>query len=91
MFPEPEDPAKEAFLIGILFWIAAFVLFISLNGCAPVAIAPNLKLPERECPRLVMPPIPEHVFLKIEGDKVSSDDGGDTMLRGYSRARQLLQ
>ena len=93
MFPEPEDPVKEAFLIGVLFWIIAFVLFVSLNGCISAPIAPNLKIPEpaKECPRLIMPAIPEHVFLKIEGDKVFSDDGGDTMLRGYVRARQLLQ
>ena len=93
MFPEPEDPVKEAFLIGLLFWIIAFVLFVSLNGCISAPIAPNLKIPEpaKECPRLIMPAIPEHVFLKIEGDKVFSDDGGDTMLRGYVRARQLLQ
>jgi hypothetical protein len=93
MFPEPEDPVKEVFLLGVLFWVIAFILFVSLSGCAPVAIAPNLKIPEpaKECPRLVMPPIPEHVFLKIEGDKVFSDDGGDTMLRGYVRARQLLE
>ena len=93
MFPEPEDPVKEVFLLGVLFWVIAFILFVSLSGCVPTTIAPNLKIPEpaKECPRLVMPPIPEHVFLKIEGDKVFSDDGGDTMLRGYSRARQLLQ
>ena len=93
MFPEPEDPVKEAFLIGILFWIIAFILFVSLNGCISAPIAPNLKIPEpaKECPRLIMPAIPEHVFLKIEGDKMFSDDGGDTMLRGYVRARQLLQ
>ena len=93
MFPEPEDPVKEAFLIGVLFWIIAFILFVSLNGCISAPIAPNLKFPEpaKECPRLIMPPIPEHVFLKIEGDKVFSDDGGDTVLRGYVRARTLLR
>ena len=93
MFPEPEDPVKEAFLIGILFWVIAFILFVSLNGCISAPIAPNLKIPEpaKECPRLIMPAIPEHVFLKIEGDKVFSDDGGDTVLRGYVRARTLLR
>ena len=93
MFPEPEDPVKEAFLIGILFWVIAFILFVSLNGCISAPIAPNLKFPEpaKECPRLIMPPIPEHVFLKFEGDKVFSDDGGDTVLRGYVRARTLLR
>jgi len=94
MFPEPDkDPVREVFIFGLVFWVIVFILFVSLNGCVSAPIAPNLKLPEptKECPRLAMPPIPEHVFLKIEGDKVFSDDGGDTMLRGYSRARQLLQ
>lgn len=94
MFPEPDkDPVRDAFIFGLLFWIIVFVLFVSLNGCVPTTIAPNLKIPEpaKECPRLIMPPIPEHVFLKIEGDKVFSDDGGDTVLRGYVRARTLLR
>ena len=94
MFPEPDkDPVCDAFIFGLLFWVIAFILFVSLNGCVPTTIAPNLKIPEpaKECPRLIMPPIPEHVFLKIEGDKVFSDDGGDTVLRGYVRARTLLR
>lgn len=94
MFPEPDkDPVRDAFIFGLLFWVIVFVLFVSLNGCVPTTIAPNLKIPEpaKECPRLSMPPIPEHVFLKIEGDKVFSDDGGDTVLRGYVRARTLLR
>ena len=94
MFPEPDkDPAREVFLFGLLFWVIAFILFVSLNGCISAPIAPNLKIPEpaKECPRLIMPAIPEHVFLKIEGDKVFSDDGGDTVLRGYVRARTLLR
>lgn len=97
MFPEPDDDdhiVRGVFLFGFFFWVGVFFLFALLNGCVSAPVAPNLKLPEtpaKECPRLVMPPIPQNVFLKIDGDKVFSDDGGDTMLRGYTRARQLLQ
>lgn len=95
MFPDPnEDMVHEALLFGVLFWVAVLAIFSLLSGCVSAPVAPNLKLPEapvKECPKLVMPPISEHVFLKIDGDKVFSDDGGDTMLRGYVRARQLLQ
>ena len=74
--------------------IRSIPLFLSLQGCIQAPIAPNLKLPEppaQECPKLVMPPIPEHVYLKIAGDKVFSDGNGDMLLRGYVRARELLR
>ena len=96
MFPEPEDDeiVRSAFLFGVFLWVAVLTMLALLNGCVSAPVAPNLKFPEapaKECPRLVMPPIPDHVFLKVEGDKVFSDDGGDVLLRGYSRARQLLR
>ena len=87
-----KDSVKEAFLIGILFWVAVFILFASLNGCAPVAVAPNLKLPDRECPKLEMPPVPDDVEMDIKGDKIQKlNAGGDVLLRGYVQARKLLQ
>ena len=97
MFPEPDDDdeiVRSAFLFGVFLWVAVLTMLAFLNGCVSAPVAPNLKFPgtpAKECPRLVMPPIPQNVFLKIDGDKVFSDDGGDTMLRGYIRARQLLQ
>ena len=96
MFPEPDDDeiVRSAFLFGVFLWVAVLTMLALLNGCVSAPVAPNLKLPEtpaKECPRLVMPPIPQNVFLKIDGDKVFSDGGGDTLLRGYVRARQLLQ
>jgi hypothetical protein len=74
--------------------IRSIPFFLSLTGCVQAPIAPNLKLPEapaKECPKLIMPPIPEHVYLKIAGDKVFSDGNGDMLLRGYVRARELLR
>lgn len=65
-------------------------LCLLVSGCVQAPIAPNLKLPEQTCAKLDMPAIPQSVHLAIEGDKVTADDGGDTLLRGYVRARQLL-
>jgi hypothetical protein len=67
--------------------------FLFLGGCVNAPVAPNLKLPETQkaCPTLAMPPVPQKVFLQIDGDKVMSDDGGDMLLRGYVRARYLLK
>lgn len=64
--------------------------FVFLVGCVSAPVAPNLKLPEpKECPKLAMPPIPQKVFLQIDGDKIISDAGGDLLLRGYVQARSL--
>lgn len=66
---------------------------VMLTGCISAPVAPNLKLPEpvQECPTLVLPAVPQKVFLRIEGDKILSDDGGDMILRGYVRSRSLLR
>ena len=70
-----------------------FFPFILLGGCVNAPVAPNLRVPEpvKECPRLTMPPVPQKVFLQIDGDKIMSDDGGDMLLRGYVRSRSLLK
>lgn len=79
------------------------LLFIGLTGC--IEVAPNLKFPEpKECPKVVakepvvapkttleMPPIPEHVHITIDGDKVKADSGGELLLRYYVQARELLR
>jgi hypothetical protein len=54
-------------------------------------IAPNLKIPEQSCARLDMPAIPQDVSIEIHGDKVTADEGGKVLLRGYVRARELLR
>lgn len=63
----------------------------ALMACAPVQVAPNLKLPERTCPRLALPPIPEDVLIDIQGDRVTANTGGETLLRYYVQARELLR
>ena len=77
----PEDPQKEVYYFGAFLWLAVIIMFLMLNGCAS----------PQSCPRLIMPPINNDVVLIIKGDKITANDGGDTILRGYVRARQLLK
>lgn len=89
-----KDPYQEMMteVMGYMLFIVAFVVMLVLQGCAPVQVAPNLKLPEpKACPKLVMPPIATTCYLDIKGDVVVADDCGDTLLRGYVRARSLLR
>lgn len=66
-------------------------IWLSLTACAPVQVAPNLKLPERSCPKLALPAVPDDVVLDIKGDKITANTGGEIILRGYAQARTLLR
>ena len=70
------------------------ILPLSLVGCVQAPVAPNLKLPElppKQCEHLFMKPVPQKVTLIIDGDKITADSGGELLLRGYVRARELLK
>lgn len=101
MFPEsdPEENLERELTpsdirnANISMWaLAAFILILALYlpGCvsAPVNLP---QIPADSCPKLSMPPVPQQANLKIDGDKVEADDGGDMLLRGYVRARGLLR
>ena len=62
--------------------IRLFPIFL-LSGC----ISAPIQIPQKDCKRVDLPPIPQKVFLQIEGDKILSDDGGSLLLRGYVAAR----
>lgn len=102
MFPEPggsDDEwdrtltPEEIRNARISIWaLAAFILILALYlpGCVNTPV--NLpSAPAKSCPKLAMPPVPQTAHLKIDGDKVEADDGGDMLLRGYVRARSLLR
>lgn len=69
----------------------------------PVSECPKLKVPEcPKCPTLAapvpqkpiaatMPAIDQTVTIKIRGDNVEADAGGEKLLRAYVQARKLLQ
>ena len=62
--------------------------FLLLSGCinAPV------KLPEAQsCPKLELKPVPQKVYLDIQGDKIMYDEGGLYILRSYVAARAALR
>ena len=90
-----KDPYQEMMteIVGYMLFLACFLVAFFVTGCAPVQVAPNLKLPEpaKACPTLVMPPIAEVCTLYIRGDQIVTDACGDSLLRGYVRARQLLK
>jgi len=89
-----KDPYQDMMteVVGYMLFLVCFVVAVVVTGCAPVQVAPNLKFPEaKACPTLVMPPIGTDCLLDIQGDKVTANDCGDTLLRGYVRARSLLK
>lgn len=78
-------------IVGYMLFLACFLIAFFVTGCAPVQVAPNLKIPEaKACPTLVMPPIAEVCTLYVRGDEIVTDACGDSLLRGYVRARSLL-
>ena len=75
--------------------VALFVLFLA-QGCAQTKVDKVVDIslgqkPAQSCPKLIMPPVGTDCLLDIQGDKVTANDCGDTLLRGYVRARTLLR
>lgn len=85
---------KDAFaeIIGYMLFFGCVVTALMLHGCtnklADISIAPA---PAKSCPTLVMPPVGQDCLLDIQGDKITANDCGDTLLRGYVQARSLLR
>lgn len=92
----------DSLFICALFWCAILSL-VFLSGCTPTVqhTVPQLdtatdtirKIVVAGCqkPTLDMPPIPQDVVLDIKGDHITANEGGELVLRYYSRARQLLK
>jgi len=62
--------------------IRLFPMFL-LSGC----ISAPIQIPQKECKRIDLPPVPQKVYIDIQGDKILSDAGGELLLRGYVQAR----
>ena len=77
------------------------ICVMMLSAC--VQVAPNLKLPEKvPCPKVEpvacptipqykLPPIANEVTIKIRGNSVEADAGGEQLIREYSKAQRLLR
>ena len=82
-------------IMGYLLFLACLVVALAMVGCAQTKVDKVVDIslvqkPIHACPTLVMPPIGNDCLLDIQGDKVTANDCGETLLRGYVRARQLL-
>ena len=63
-----------------------------LAGCVSAPVAPNLKFPEQKaCRTVALPPVPDHVRLIIDNDKIEADQGGELLLRGYVASRYVFR
>lgn len=87
----PTTILKGAALFAVVSGVALF-----LSGCAQTNVDKVVDIsvgqkPAITCPKLIMPPIGTDCLLDIQGDKVTANDCGDTLLRGYVRARSLLK
>lgn len=103
MFPEsdPEERLEQELTPSdirnakISIWaLLALVLIISLYipGCVSAPVAPNLKFPEQKaCRTVALPPVPDHVRLIIDNDKIEADQGGELLLRGYVASRYVFK
>lgn len=70
--------------------IRPFFFPLLLAGCISAPVAPNLKLPEPQaCKTIKLDPVPQKVYLDIQGDKVFADAGGEQILRGYVACRGM--
>lgn len=95
---EHERMLAQAMMLAIVFWSC---FLFALAGCTVKHEAPQLdriedtvrKITIAGCQKqhLAMPPIPQDVVLDIKGDKITANEGGETLLRFYSQARQLLR
>ena len=91
-----KDPYQQMLedAIAISLFMVCLAVAIFTQGCTRVDKVVDISMdknPTQECPKLVMPPIPDDVLLDIKGDSVTANAGGDLLLRGYSRARTLLK
>lgn len=89
-----QEMLEEVMALG-LFVICLMVAFLA-QGCANTKVDKVVdisldKKPAQSCPKLIMPPVGTDCLLDIQGDKVTANDCGDTLLRGYVRARTLLR
>ena len=101
MDDEPDTLLRQTLIICALFWLGAFAL-VFLPACTPtvkheIPLADKImdKIaalpPPVQCRRLDLPPVPADVVLDIKADKITANQGGETVLRGYVACRSLYR
>lgn len=96
MWPEEDEDFEETTTTGeyltVLFTLLLVVMLFLVTGCVSAPVAPNLKFPEQKaCRSVALAPVPDHVRLIIDGDKIEADQGGEQLLRGYVASRYVFQ
>lgn len=86
---DPDAMLTQTLFICACFWLAVLGL-VMLSACTPTVKLLDLP-PPVQCRTLDLPPVPDDVVLDIKGDHITANEGGELLLRYYSRARQLLK
>ena len=90
------DP-DMAYIIGALVSVLLAVAVVGIQGCTITHETPSaeraIKLAESwtACKKLDLPPIPQDVVIDIKGDKVTANQGGEQLLRGYVQCRSAYR
>lgn len=84
--------------------LTTLALCVIVTGCVqvgpktlPVQECPKLTVPEcpkpaiRACATYELPGIAETVTIKIRGNVIEADAGGEQLIRNYARAQSLLR
>ena len=103
MNDDPDAMLRDSIIICALFWTTMLSL-VFLSACTPTAtinhevpIADKLLdkvsqlKPPVTCRTLDLPPVPEDVKLDIFGDKITTNAGGEQLLRGYVACRSAYK
>lgn len=103
MNDDPDDMLRQSWVYYAIFWIAVLSLCF-LSACTPtvehqITVPMADKIVDRiaalpppvQCRKLDLPPVPQDVVLDIKGDKITANEGGETVLRGYVACRSLYR
>ena len=80
---------ESGVMAGYCFFACLVIAVLAaLSGCtnkvADISVAPP---PAQTCLIPKLPPVPKDVVLDISGDKITSNRGGELLLRGYVACR----
>jgi len=96
------DPYEEmmrdvVYVIGALVFAAFVSALVFLGGCTQHKVdvssstADKLIASLAACPKVSLPPIADDVVIDIKGDKITTNPGGEQLLRGYVQCRLLYR
>jgi hypothetical protein len=74
----------------------ALLLFLMMIGTSSCVYTSFPDLPDiatlQMCPKIELPPaVPSDVYIKIKGDKIEVNEGGEILLRHYTKLRKTIK